>query len=373
MKVLVATDKFKGSLSAEEACDAVRRAVIDTDQGAEVVLIPLADGGEGSLEALRRDGDKKIKCFVSDPLGRMIEASYLLRKGGTAVIEMSVSVGLALLAETERNPELCSSFGFGEMIAHAYHHHGVREFILTIGGSATSDCGIGMLAALGLTFLDENGVILQPIGASVGRIHKVGYSKEFGLYRQCRFSVVTDVNNPLLGEKGAARVYAPQKGADETMVERLERGAVSFVNLINKERCQDVGAMSGGGAAGGIGMALHVFLGAHLLSGADFILRYKEVESFVEWCDLVITGEGSVDCQTLNGKLVSRVVALARKHGKRCVVLCGVAQNGITASALGADSLYSLVEEGVGKGEAMTRAADLIYKIVREKGILHTV
>lgn len=366
MKILVATDKFKGSLSAEQVCEAIRCALAENHN---VVSIPLADGGEGSLEALERDGDKRVTCRVSDPLGREVEAFYILRRDGVAIIEMSVSVGLSRLAENERDPEMSSSYGFGEMIAHAYHHSGVREFIVTIGGSATSDCGVGMLAALGLTFEDTDGVILKPIGASVGRISKVVYSKEFGLFRQCRFTVITDVDNTLLGEHGAARVYAPQKGADEAMVERLERGTASFVTLINKDRCQDVGSIYGGGAAGGVGMALHVFLGAELLSGADFILRYKEVEDFVEWCDVVITGEGSVDRQTLNGKLVSRVIALARKHHKRCVVLCGVVQDGVTAAALGADALYSLVGEGFSKEIAMTQTADIIDTIIRKNGI----
>lgn len=368
-RILIATDKFKGSLSADEVCEAVRHSLLEHHSGLEVVAIPLADGGEGSLEALARDGDRRVTCRVADPLGRAVEASYVVRTDGVAIVEMAVSVGLARLAAEERNPEKCSSYGFGEVIAHAYHQSGAREFILTIGGSATSDCGVGMLAALGLTFQDAEGVLLEPVGASVGRIAKIGYSKEFGLFRQCRFTVVTDVDNPLLGENGAARVYAPQKGADEAMVERLEQGASRFVHLINKERCQDVGLIPGGGAAGGVGMALSVLLGAHLLSGADFILRYKEVESFVEWCDVVLTGEGSVDRQTLNGKLVSRVLALARKHGKRSIVLCGVAADGVTARTLRADALYSLVGEGFSKEVAMTQAAAIINQIMHVHGV----
>lgn len=360
--IVVAVDKFKGSLSAKQVCEVVCRALPNN----EVVSIPLADGGEGSLEALYRDGDRRVSCCVSDPLGRKRESSYIVREDGTALIEMSVGVGLMLLDKNERDPEKCSSYGFGEMISHAYHVSGARDFVLTIGGSATSDCGIGMLAALGLTFKDKQGIDLPPIGLSVGLISKILYSKEFGLFRQCSFTVVSDVNNPLLGESGAARVYAPQKGADPAMVERLESGATSFVELINRERCFDVGSISGGGAAGGVGMALNVFLGAKLLSGADFIIRYNDVERFVERADVVITGEGCVDRQTLDGKLVSRVVALAHKYNKRCIVICGVVKDGVTASSLGVDALYSLVEDGVSQEQAMEQAADMLYKkIVR--------
>ncbi|MEG1794232.1 MAG: glycerate kinase [Rikenellaceae bacterium] len=364
MKILVATDKFKGSLTASQVCDSVKGALFDVDPQFEIHNIPLADGGEGSLEALSQSGDRVVECIVSDPLMRKVKSSYIVRQNGIAVIEMASSVGLARLLESEYNPEKTSSYGFGEMIVHAYHTQGVRKFILTIGGSATSDCGIGMLSAMGLTFQDANGVDLPPIGGSLCEISKISYSKAFGLIRQCNFTVATDVDNPLLGKNGAAHFYAPQKGADSSMVERLEQGGVSFVNLINKDRCEDVGSILGGGAAGGVGMALRIFLSAKMLSGADFIIEYRDVEKFIEWCDVVITGEGKVDRQTLNGKLVWRIISLAKKHNKRCVVICGALQEGINNKTLGVDAIYSLVREGVTSEMAIADAERYIHDVI---------
>lgn len=363
MKILITPDKFKGTLSAKEVCDIVGRALIDIAPDTEVTKLPLADGGEGTLGALRREGDITIVTEVYDPLFRKTEAEYLI-SGDTAVIEMAESSGLTKVPAAERNPEMTTSYGFGQLIYDAYHNHGIRKFLLGIGGSAVNDCGIGMLSALGVRFLDGEGHGVYPAGISLGRITDIEYDDRFAEILRCSFTVMNDVSIPLLGGTGAARVYAPQKGADKEMVERLEEGAENFVGVIAREDGRYVGNVPGGGAAGGVGMALEHFLGAYMVGGAFFILKETRAAEKVRAADIVITGEGSVDAQTLHGKLVSEVISLAETNGKKCYVVCGIVKDGINGQMLGIDGLFSITDNGVTSDRAMADAGELLYELV---------
>ena len=363
MKILIAPDKFKGTLSAKQVCNIVGKAIAAISPDTEIIELPLADGGEGTIDALREDGDTSVTVDVCGPSFTPVEAEYII-KGDAAVIEMAESSGLMKVPAAARNPEETTSYGFGQLIWDAYHNHNIRKFMLGIGGSATNDCGIGMLAALGVRFLDKNGFDVVPVGSSLGKITDIRFEDRFDGLAQCYFTVMNDVRNPLLGDNGAARVYAPQKGADPSMLERLERGARSFADVIERHSGRYVGDIAGGGAAGGVGMALEHFLGASMKGGAACILELTNAAEKIDCCDTVITGEGAVDAQTLHGKLVSEVISLAKSAHKPCYVVCGIVKDGVDTRRLGVDGLFSIAGSGISQKEAVSNAGELLYSLV---------
>ena len=311
-RITVAVDSFKGSLSSREVADAFALGWKSVLPDCEVQKVSIADGGEGTVEALVETLDGEyVEVGVSDPLGRPIQARYGVVDGGrTAVMEMSAASGLPLLAPEERNPLNTSTFGTGEMIADAIKR-GCRKFLIGIGGSATNDGGLGMLRALGFRLLDDGGRELSGDGSSLECLAKIDASAAMEELSETEFIVACDVNNPLYGERGAAYVYAPQKGADAAMVERLDAGLRNYARVVESFSGETVANMPGAGAAGGLGAGFKAMLGAKLERGIDMVLSAIHFDQIIEGSDLVITGEGRLDRQTVMGKAPSGVLQAA--------------------------------------------------------------
>ncbi|QIA26867.1 glycerate kinase [Thermaerobacter sp. PB12/4term] len=323
-RVLVAPDSFKGSLTAEEAAAAMARGVARGWPGAAATQLPLADGGEGTAAVLvRATGGRWIRRRVTGPLGEPVEARWgLLGDGQTAVVEMAAASGLLLVPPGKRRPLEATTTGTGELIRDALDY-GCRRLLVAIGGSATTDGGTGMLAALGARFLDGAGRPLPPGGGALTRLERIDLSGLDPRLRQVTIEVACDVDNPLTGPRGAARVYAPQKGATPEQVEILEAGLARLAGVAARTLGHDRRDEPGAGAAGGLGFALIAFLGARLRPGAELVMDAAGFDRHLEAVDLVLTGEGRTDAQTLAGKLVARVAARARRHGRPVVVISG--------------------------------------------------
>lgn len=322
-KVVVASDSFKGCLSSAQVADAVEMGIHAVCPDCEVVKLAVADGGEGTMDALAATLDgKTVKVQVSDPLGRTIAAEYAIVNGTTAVIEMSRASGLPLLQPQERNPMKTSTYGTGQLIADALFK-GCRKFIMGIGGSATNDAGTGMLEALGYRFLDAEGNPLDGRGESLGKIKAIETSKVLPELKEASFIVACDVDSPFCGPEGAAYVYAPQKGASPEMVMALDEGMQIFSKLMYQETGTDVMNIKGAGAAGGLGGALKAFLNADLQKGAEMVLDAVSFDKAMADADLIITGEGKIDIQTLSGKLPYVVAQRASVRNIPVIAICG--------------------------------------------------
>ncbi len=319
MKIVVAPDKFKGSLTAREVCEATQRGILESQPDARVEMLPLADGGEGSLAILIDSlGLDTVEVTVQDPLFRSTQAIYG-RSGDVAYIEMAQSSGLQLLQPSERTAANTSSVGVGKLMRHALHA-GVKKIYLFVGGSATNDGGMGMAHGLGFRFLDEKGHSLQPIGRNfenVARIKPPNGSLDFQL------TIVTDVQNVLLGPEGATRQYGPQKGATKEEIRRLEAGMKHFAGIISSRWGRDVSRIPGSGAAGGIGVSAMGLLSGKIQGGIDTILNQTNFDDLLTDANLVITGEGKLDEQTLQGKVVDGVCKRCRTAKVPVVVICG--------------------------------------------------
>ena len=326
-RITIAVDSFKGSLSSREVADAFEAGWRERIPNCQVRKVSIADGGEGTVDALVEtlNGDY-VEARVADPLGRPIVARYGVIDGGTtAVMEMSAASGLPLIAPEERNPLLTSTYGTGEMIAHAMER-GCRKFLVGIGGSATNDGGTGMLRALGFRFLDAEGRELVGGGEILERIAQIDSSnarKELG---ECEFVVACDVTNPLYGPEGAAYVFAPQKGADAAMVERLDQGLRIYARAIERYNGVQVDQIAGAGAAGGLGGGFKALLGARLERGIDMVLNAMQFDKIIAGSDLVITGEGRIDRQTTMGKAPSGVLREAMALGIPTIAIGGAVQ-----------------------------------------------
>ena len=323
-KIVVASDSFKGSLSSMQVADAVERAVLQACPACDVIKIDVADGGEGTMDALQHTlGGQKVCIEVSDPLGRPVRASYvILEDGTTAVVEMAVASGLTLLSPEERNPLETSTYGTGQLIADALNK-GCRKFMIGIGGSATNDAGMGMLQALGYRFTDAQGNALCGCGESLEKVASIDASSASPALKESEFIVACDVDAPLYGPKGAAYVFAPQKGADDHMVMELDAGLENMADIIRKVTGKDIRDVPGAGAAGGLGGAFHAFMAAKLQRGAEMILDAIGFDDMIKGADLVITGEGCVDNQTLTGKLPYVVMQHCVKAGIPVAVIGG--------------------------------------------------
>ncbi len=324
MNILIAPDKFRGSLEAAEVCDAVEKGVLMACPSAHVIKTPLADGGEGTAAILTKSQNGKlIEIPAQDPLGREIRAVYgISGNGKTAFIEMSAASGLQLLKKEEQNPLFTSTYGTGEMIAHALEK-GADTIILGIGGSATTDAGTGMARALGFRFLDEAGSEVMPNGKHLRLIKRIDDSGKHPLLAQCKVVVACDVTNPLYGPDGAACVYGPQKGADEAAVLLLDEGLRSFAQVASAHFGNSLENIPGAGAAGGVGAGAVWFLEARLHEGIRIVMEQLEIPAKVKEMDLVITGEGKADEQTLSGKVVKGLASLCKESGIPLALLCG--------------------------------------------------
>ena len=364
MKILIAPDKFKGSLSAQEVCLALERGIKSYDQNIETILCPMADGGDGSLAVLKHYLDlQTVSLEVKDPLMRPTRADYNIGNS-VAFIEMSKASGLALLHPSERNAMLTSSFGTGQLIANALQR-GVIEIYLFIGGSATNDGAIGIANALGYRFLDKKEEELSPIGKNLIHIARIDDSNLHFDLEKIKIKVVCDVNNPLYGKNGAAYVYGPQKGATTEEVVALDNGLQNLRSILLNQGYPDISNISGSGAAGGIGGGSIAFLGAELISGIHIFLDITQLEEHIQNSDLVITGEGKLDSQTEQGKVISGVSQLARKYKVPIFAACGAADLA-AGEALGIKRIYTVMERSATLEEAMSKASGKLEEIGRE-------
>jgi glycerate kinase len=353
-KITVASDSFKGSLTSMQVADNVERAVKTVFPDCHVQKIDVADGGEGTVEALVSSlGGEYADVEVAGPLGRKVAARYgIIDEGCTAVIEMAAASGLPLISPEERNPLKTSTYGTGMMIRDALNR-GCRKFLVGIGGSATNDGGTGMLSALGFMFLDRDGCVLEGTGENLARIVSVcdaGVPQEVF---DAEFTVACDVDNPFCGPSGAAYVFAPQKGADEAMVRCLDEGLASFAGVISRNNGQMVADLPGAGAAGGLGGAFRAFLGARLVKGIEMVLDAIGFDGKVAGSGLVITGEGKVDAQTLMGKTPSGVLARASKQGIPVIVLGGKVDASVDFRKAGFSAVCQVTPEGMPLEDAM--------------------
>ncbi len=324
MKILLAPDKFRGSLEAPQVCEAMAEGIRMVSSEIEVVSLPMADGGEGTLDLLLwYSGGKKQFAKVQDPLGRTIEAEYgISADSKTAFIEMATASGLRLLKSEERNPLKTSTFGTGELIKIVVES-GVENIILGIGGSATTDAGIGMAAALGWQFLDVDGKELKPIGENLVKIKEIK-QPTLPLYKtSLNIKVACDVTNPLFGESGAAYIYGPQKGADKEAVELLDKGLQNIAEVFNKDFGKDYAQIAGTGAAGGLGFGLMSFVNAELKEGVKLLMDFCDFDKNLKDVSLIITGEGKIDSQTLQGKLIKGITDKATHIKIPIVAICG--------------------------------------------------
>lgn len=327
MKIVIASDSFKGSLASMEVARSVEMGILDVFPSCDVVKVAVADGGEGTMDALCQSlGGRFIRIPVEDPIGRTINASYvILEDGNTAVLEMSSASGLTLLTPAERNPMLTSTYGTGQLIDDAIGR-GCRRFLVGIGGSATNDAGMGMLTALGYRFLDAAGNVLPGAGASLSKVCGIDCSGVSQAVRDSEFIVACDVDSPLYGPDGAAYVFAPQKGADPDMVKALDDGLRHYADAVASGEAsimKDAASMPGAGAAGGLGYAFVAFFGARLQRGVDMVLDAVGFDSIIEGADLVITGEGRIDAQTLTGKTPYGVLQRASRQNIPVIALAG--------------------------------------------------
>lgn len=308
-KIVIAPDKLKGSLSSWEFCKTVGRILAEQLPDAEIISLPLADGGDGTVAILRYYLDaEKVVAEVHDPLFRKINAHYLYNKTkAIAYIEMATASGLNLLKKNEYNPLYTSSFGTGELIKHALGK-GAKHIVLGIGGSATNDAGLGMARALGYTFLSKKGKPLQGTGQDLLQLHSIEHSHVCPQLSNAQFTVACDVKNPLFGKHGAAFVYAPQKGANHKTVRELDTGLQQFNEIALRTFHRDISQISGAGAAGGLGAGTLLFLNAQLQLGITVVKQFANFRHHIQGAEWIISGEGALDSQTLNGKVVQGVL-----------------------------------------------------------------
>ena len=323
-KIVVASDSFKGSLTSLDVAQNVEKAIREVYPLCDVLKVNVADGGEGTMEALLQTlGGVRVSLVVKDPLGREIEATYvILNDGITAVVEMSAASGLPLLKSDERNPLKTSTYGTGQLICDALDR-GCRKILVGIGGSATNDAGMGVLQALGFRFLDAQGNQLQPVGENLQLVSSIDSTGRHPDLDKTEFVVACDVKAPLYGRNGAAYVFAPQKGADQKMVEMLDAGLRHFSEVSSAMAGYDCSQMQGTGAAGGLGYAFRQYLDARLERGIEMVLDAIGFDDIISGADLVITGEGRVDSQTLTGKTPFGVAQHAHRQRIPVVVIGG--------------------------------------------------
>jgi len=340
MKILIASDSYKGTYSSIEVASALEEGFKAADSNVEVRKLAVADGGEGTVDAIMAaKGGKWITCDVHDPLGRPIKAKYALCTD-MAVIEVAQASGLPLLAEKERNPMKTSSFGTGELIADAWKR-GCREFIIGLGGSATNDCGMGLMNALGVKFKGRNGKILEPSGENLSEVDYLDMQDMPSDLLKSRFTVICDVEAPLYGPKGAAYTFAPQKGAGPEDVIVLDEGLQHFGCLMEKTFGKEICAIPGTGAAGGIGAALCAFLGGELKPGVDVVLDAVDFDEHLAWAEMVITGEGRMDSQTPTGKTPAGVLRRALSANKTAVAVAGRVEHCESLDKMGFAQIYA--------------------------------
>lgn len=345
MKIVIAIDSFKGSLTSLQAGKAVKDAVLRLDKDSEVVIKPLADGGEGTVEALSSGLNSEIvELSVRGPLSEAVVAKYcILRDTNTAVIEMAAASGLPLLSAEQRNPLETTTYGVGELIRDAMER-GCRRFIVGIGGSATNDGGTGMLTALGYEFLDKNDAPIALGAKGLKDLHTIKSDNVLPALKECSFHIACDVTNPLCGESGCSAVYGPQKGATPEMIRDMDGWLARYAALAKEVSDKANPDHVGAGAAGGLGFAFLSFTNASLQSGVDIVLDEIKIEDEIKDADVVVTGEGRLDSQTVMGKAPIGVAKLGKKYGKKVLAFSGcVTEDAEVCNDHGIDAFFPVV------------------------------
>ena len=339
-KCVVVSDSFKGTVSSREICAIAQQVIPRHFPACEVVCIPVADGGEGTVDCfVQAMGAKRVGVTVTNALGEKSAAAYA-RLGELAIIEMAAAAGLPQVGAL-RCPGTATTYGVGELIAHAVHS-GCKRILLGLGGSATNDGGCGCAAALGVRFYDADGQSFVPVGDTLGRIARIDTAEAEALLRSVEITVMCDVTNPLYGPTGAAYVFAPQKGADAEKVKSLDAGLRHFGDVIRSQYGLDVSAMPGAGAAGGMGAGCVALLGGTIQSGIDAVLDVTGFDRQLEGADLVITGEGRIDSQSADGKVVSGVARRTRAKGVPLIAIAGgIADSAGAVYDIGVSAMFS--------------------------------
>ena len=369
MNILIAAGAFKESLTAARACDAIHAGLLESGLEASFEVLPIADGGNGTLDAFLALGGERVAIDALDPLSRPIRAEYgLIEDGQTAVIEMALASGMELLRPHELNPLVATTYGTGQLMADALER-GARRMIIGLGGSATVDGGMGCMAALGVRLLDAAGEMIAPGGGALADLATIDATGMDLRWRDVDIIIASDVDNPTLGERGAARIFGPQKGADAACVEILEDNLRHCFTLIHERLGVDLRDTPGGGAAGAFAAGLMAFLNCEIVSGIDLLLQRNRFAERLADCDLVMTGEGQMDGQTLDGKGPLGVARLARAHGVATIALVGglniddrlLHEAGIAAA-------YSIVEKPMSLDDALADAEGLLRRAARRLG-----
>lgn len=358
MKVVVAIDSFKGSLSSIEAGQAVKAGVLAAHPDANVIIKPLADGGEGTTDAFIEGlGGQRIDLTVTGPMGSPVSCYYgYLEKDKTAIIEMASASGITLVPAHQKNPLTASTRGVGEMILHALEK-GCRHFIIGIGGSATNDAGIGMLKALGYSFLDEQGLDVGEGAQALGKVASINAKNRHPLLDDCQFRIACDVTNPLCGENGATYIYGPQKGVTEAQKESLDQDMAHFADVTETTLNCAYKNYPGAGAAGGLGFAFLSYLHASLSPGVELILDAINLSDALNGADIVVTGEGQLDRQTAMGKAPVGVAKLAKAHGAKVLAFSGsVTKEAVACNQAGIDAFFPILRNVCTLAEAMDPA-----------------
>lgn len=356
MKIIIAIDSFKGSLTSAEAEQAVREGILQVHPDWQTELIPIADGGEGMLSVMLSSvrGSKQT-VWAHNPCMKLIQTEYgISTDGTTAFIEMAAISGLPLIMEKQRNPMKTTTYGTGELIQDALEK-GCTNFIVGIGGSATNDAGTGMLQALGFRFLDNTGKVLRQGGEILKSIDSIDISQIHPRLKSARFTVACDVHNPFYGPEGAAQVFARQKGADDAMIATLDEGMQSFAQVIRKETGKDISHIPGSGAAGGMGGGMMAFLHAELKPGADLLLDLCHFDERIADADLIITGEGRIDRQSLMGKIPGKILQKGKARNIPVIALAGCVEDEDLLMQAGFQSIHTTKPEHITLTEAMQK------------------
>ena len=366
MKVVVAIDSFKGSLSSLDAARAAGEGIKAAIPDCTTKYFPIADGGEGTSQALASAlGAEKERVDVTGPLGEKISAEYYLDpKTRTAVMEMSEAAGLPLVPEEKRNPLFTTTYGVGEMIKDAIRK-GCRRFVVGIGGSATNDGGVGMLSALGFEFFDAEDKYIENCGKGLEKLSRISCKNALSELSECEFEIACDVTNPLCGKNGCSAVFAPQKGADEKTVQLMDSWLFSYA-ILSKDVFKNADPeLPGTGAAGGMGFAFVTYLNAKLMRGIDLVIEKTGIEKAIETCDLVVTGEGKIDSQTAMGKAPMGIANIAKKYKKPVIAFCGTASaDADVCNSFGIDGIFPILRRPCTLSQAMDR--DSAYSNMRD-------
>jgi len=368
MKIVVAPDSFKGSLTAIEVSDAIEKGIREVFPEAEIIKIPMADGGDGTVQCLvNATGGKILEEKVIGPLGNEVWAFYgILGDRKTAIVEMAAASGLTLVPENKRDPLITTTYGTGQLIKAALNQ-GCRKMIIGIGGSATNDGGAGMVQALGTKLLDKDGEEIGFGGGELKKIVKIDISCMDKRLSDIKVLVASDVNNPLCGPQGASRIYGPQKGATPEIIEELDESLAYFAELIKRDLHKDIKDIPGAGAAGGLGASLIAFLNAELRPGIEIMIEAVKLEQAIKDADLVITGEGKIDSQTIYGKAPIGVAKIAKKHNIPVVAVAAIIEEDSRIfQSYGIDTLIKVSEPPMRLSEIKTKKIWLIKKSIKQ-------